>query len=113
DRYRSRLSKLAHHLYAVQVWQHHVEQGDVWSQLIGYLDGLRSAVGGDHPELLLPQGGSHQLRDPRLVVCDENERLSVHARVSGDWAMCGLGSKRYASKVSRPRSAAGTGVASN
>ena len=42
---------------------------------------LLAAAGGDDAEALLAEGDRDELRDPRFVVGDEDERLGAHGRL--------------------------------
>ena len=37
--------------------------------------------GGDDAEALFAEGDGYELGDPRLVVCDEDERLGAHGHL--------------------------------
>ena len=80
---RAPLAQLAHDLDAVEVGHDDVEQDDVGADLLGLLERLLAAVGGDDAEALLAEGDRDELRDARLVVGDEDEWLGTHAAPPG------------------------------
>ena len=75
---RTPLAQLAHDLDAVEVGHDDVEQDDVRADLFGLGQGLLAAARGDDAEAFFAEGDRHELRDPRLVVGDEHERLGAH-----------------------------------
>ena len=56
-----------------------VEEDDVGSDLLGLGQGILAARRGDDAEPLLAQGDGDELRDPGLVVRDEDQGLGSHA----------------------------------
>ena len=72
------LAELAHDLDAVEVGHDDVEEDDVRADLLGLLERLLAAVGGDDAEALLAEGDRDELGDARLVVGDEDEGLGAH-----------------------------------
>ena len=79
DRHGPALAQLAHDLDAVEIGHHDVEQDDVGPDLLGLQQRLFAAARGDDAEALLAEGDRDELRDPRFVVGDEDERLGTHA----------------------------------
>src|SRR6476659_7242775 len=77
DRDGTPFPQLAHDLDAVEVGHDDVEQDDVRPDLLSLLQSLFAAIGRDDPEALLTEGDGYELRDPRLVVCDEDEGLGT------------------------------------
>ena len=53
------------------------EQDDVRTDLLGLGQRLLAAVRGDDAEALLAEGERDELRDARLVIGDEHERLGA------------------------------------
>ena len=80
---RAALAQLAHDLDAVEVGHDDVEQDDVRPDLLGLLERLFAAVGGDDAEALFAEGDRDELRDPGLVVGDEHEWLGAHRSPPG------------------------------
>ena len=78
DRHRPLLAELAHDLDAVEVRHHDVEQDDVRPNLLGLGEGILAAGRGDDAEALLTEGDRDELRDPRLVIRDEDQWLCSH-----------------------------------
>ena len=83
DRDRPLLAEVAHDLDAVEVRHHDVEQDDVRADILGLLERLFAAVGGDDAETLFAEGDRDELRDARLVVRDEHEWLGTHRHLLG------------------------------
>ena len=82
DRHRPALAQLAHDLDAVEVGHDDVEQDDVGPDLLGLLERLLAAAGGDDAEALFAERDRDELGDARLVVGDEHERLGAHSNTS-------------------------------
>jgi hypothetical protein len=61
---------------SVTVWHHHVQQDQVGPGRRGHLQGLRAAGRRHYVEAGEPQGPGQQLQDGRLVVDDQQPRLS-------------------------------------
>ena len=80
---RAPLAELAHDLDAVEVGHDDVEQDDVRPDLLGLLEGLLAAVGGDDAEALLTEGDRDELGDAGFVVGDEDEGLGAHWHLLG------------------------------
>src|SRR4051812_2686417 len=81
DRDGAPLPELAHDLDPVEVGHHDVEQDDVRPDLLGLLERLFAAVGGDDAEALFAEGDRDELRDSGFVVGDEDERLGAHGHL--------------------------------
>ena len=97
------LAQLAHDLDAVEVGHDDVEQDDVGADLLGLLERLLAAVGGDDAEALLAEGDRNELRDARLVIRDEDEWLGAHDGTSWVGAMVTDMSRHVTSGTSRRR----------
>jgi hypothetical protein len=80
---RSLFAELPHDLDPVEVRHHDVEEDDVRADLLGLREGVLASGRGDDPEPLLAQRDRDELRDPRLVISDEDQRLSSHATPPG------------------------------
>ena len=81
--HRPALAQLAHDLDAVEIGHDDVEQDDVRPDLLGLLQRLLAAVGGDDAEALFAEGDRDELGDARLVVGDEDEWLGTHGPPPG------------------------------
>ena len=107
DRHRAAFAQLAHDLDAVEVRHHDVEQDDVRPDLLGLLERLLAAVGGDDAEAFFAEGDRDELGDPRLVVRDEDQRLGTQRRTSWVGVMVtDAGSDNVTRTPQVPRSAA-------
>ncbi len=80
---RAALPQLTHDLDAVEVRHHDVEEDDVRADILGLLERLFAAVGGDDAETLFAEGDRDQLGDARLVVRNEHEWLGTHRHLLG------------------------------
>src|SRR4051812_6864587 len=79
DGHRPALTELPHDLDPVEIRHHDVEEDDVRSDLLRLDERLLAAVRRDDPEALFRERDRDELRDPRLVVGDEDEWLCAHA----------------------------------
>ena len=77
-RHRALLAELAHDLDPVEVRHDDVEEDDVGADLLGLGEGVLAAGRGDDPEALLAQRDGDELRDPGLVIGDEDQWLGSH-----------------------------------
>ena len=77
-RHRPPLAQLLHHLDAVDVGHHDVQEHHVGAELLRLPQRLFAALGRDDAESLFLEGDRDELRDPRFVVGDEDEGLGAH-----------------------------------